>query len=63
MVAVAVREQDHVRLDLVGGGGGERVAGQERVGEDRRAARLELEAGLAQEPDVDCHLQSPFFSI
>src|ERR1700754_3763339 len=63
MVSVAVGEQDRVGLDLVGRRRRERVAGQERVGEDRRAAGLELEARLAQESDVDRHQESPFISI
>ena len=52
------REQDHVRVHLVGGRRREGIAGQEGVGEHGRPAGGELEAGLTQEADVDGHVLS-----
>ena len=45
VVGVAVGQQDRVGGDLVGGRGGLRVAGQERVDQDGRAVVLEREGG------------------
>jgi hypothetical protein len=57
VVAVAVREQDVRRLELVGGDGGLRVPADERVDEDPRVAVDQLDRRVGQEADV--HLVSP----
>src|SRR5918992_92710 len=62
MVEVPVREQDHVRLELVGLRRRLRVLAQERVDEQRRPAGPQLEARVSEPPDVHSHQSSPFVS-
>ena len=52
VVDVTVRQQDRLRLELVGGDGRLRVARQERVDEHGRDAVAELERGVAEVADL-----------
>ena len=58
VVAVPVGQRDHVRRQLVGGRGGLRVAGQERVDQHVRAASGEVERGVP-EPAYVAAIRSP----
>ena len=52
VVAVAVRQQDRRRVELVRARGGSRVARQERVDEHGRPAVAQREGGVAQEAQL-----------
>jgi len=52
VVLVAVREQDRVRVQVVGAHGRLRVAGEPRVDEHGRPVGLELEGGVTEPADV-----------
>ncbi|VBB46099.1 hypothetical protein TRIP_B40026 [uncultured Desulfatiglans sp.] len=58
MVAVAVRDQDEVRVQLVRCDGGCRVAGDERIDEQARVAGVYHEAGMSVPGHFDGHFQT-----